>query len=172
MKCVTISGKAGHGKDTFASTLKKNLEKQGYRVCIFHYADYIKMIAKEIYCWDGEKNDIGRSILQNLGDKLRAKSPRVIIDELIKILKLVEEDFDFALIPDARFPLEIEALKEFWPTSSVMINRVNYNNNLTNDQKKHITETAMDTYIYDFNYDILENVFLDYSNEILDKLGL
>ena len=39
MKCITISGKAGHGKDTFAENLKKNLEAKGYRVCVFHYAD-------------------------------------------------------------------------------------------------------------------------------------
>lgn len=167
MKCITISGKAGHGKDTFAGNLKKNLELKGYKVCVFHYADYIKMIAKEIYSWDGEKNDLGRSILQNLGDKLRAKNSRVIIDELIKILQLVQEDFDFALIPDARFPIEIEALKEFWTTTSVYINRVNYENKLTSNQRKHITETAMDSYIYDFNYDVLENVFLDYSDQLI-----
>lgn len=171
MKCITISGKAGHGKDTFAGNLKKNLEAKGYRVCVFHYADYIKMIAKEIYCWDGEKDDTGRTILQSLGDKLRAKNPRVIIDELIKILQLVEEDFDFALIPDARFPIEIEALKEFWKTTSVYINRVNFENKLTSNQKKHITETAMDNYTYDFKYDVLENVFLDHSDEIVRQLA-
>lgn len=167
MKCITISGKAGHGKDTFAGNLKKNLENKGNRVCVFHYADYIKMIAKEIYGWNGEKNELGRSILQNLGDKLREKNSRVIIDELIKILQLVESDFDFALIPDARFPIEIEALREFWNTKSVYINRVNYDNHLTSNQKKHITETSMDHYIYDFNYNMLENVFLDYSDEIV-----
>jgi len=94
MKCITISGKAGHGKDTFAKNLKKDLEAQGLRVFIFHYADYIKMLAKEIYGWNGEKDEKGRSILQNLGDKLRSKNKRIIIDELIKILKLVEDDFD------------------------------------------------------------------------------
>ena len=172
MKCITISGKAGHGKDTFANNLKRNLEDLSYKVCIFHYADYIKMIAREIYGWDGNKDFKGRSILQKLGDNIRNKDKMLIVNELIKVLELVENDFDIALIPDARFPIEIDAIKEKWETLSVHINRVNYLNNLTDEQKKHITETSLDTYEYDIKYDIEENIFNDYSKEILDILKL
>lgn len=169
MKCITISGKAGHGKDTFAKNLKKDLEAQGLRVFIFHYADYIKMLAKEIYGWNGEKDEKGRSILQNLGDKLRSKNKRIIIDELIKILKLVEDDFDIAIIPDARLPLEIEVLKEIWHTISIHVNRINYVNILTSEQKKHLTETALDNYKYDLSYDIEEG---DFRSHYLDVMKL
>lgn len=172
MKCITISGSAGHGKDTFANNLKSNLEDLSYKVCIFHYADYIKMIAREIYGWDGNKDFKGRSLLQKLGDNLRNKDKMLIVNELIKVLELVENDFDLALIPDARFPIEIDAIKDKWETLSVHINRVNYLNNLTDEQKKHITETSLDTYEYDIKYDIEENIFNDYSKEILDILNL
>lgn len=172
MKCITISGKAGHGKDTFANNLKRNLEDLSYKVCIFHYADYIKMIAREIYGWDGNKDFKGRNLLQKLGDNLRNKDKMLIVNELIKVLELVENDFDIALIPDSRFPIEIDAIKEKWETLSVHINRINYLNNLTDEQKKHITETSLDTYEYDIKYDIEENIFNDYSREILDMLKL
>lgn len=172
MKCITISGKAGHGKDTFANNLKRNLEDLSYKVCIFHYADYIKMIAREIYGWDGNKDFKGRSILQKLGDNLRNKDKMLIVNELIKVLELIENDFDIALIPDARFPIEIDAIKEKWETLSVHINRINYMNNLTDEQKKHITETSLDTYEYDIKYDIEEDVFDDYSKELLSMLKL
>ena len=172
MKCITISGKAGHGKDTFANNLKRDLEAQGLRVFIFHYADYIKMIAKEVYGWNGEKDEKGRSILQNLGDKLRKKNKRIIIDELIKILKLVEDDFDIAIIADARFPIEIEALKEIWKTVSIHVNRVNYTNNLTCHQKKHSTETALDDYEYDLMYDVEEGDFRSHYLEVMEHLQL
>ena len=172
MKCITISGSAGHGKDTFANNLKRNLEDLSYKVCIFHYADYIKMIAREIYVWDGNKDFKGRSLLQKLGDNLRNKDKMLIVNELIKVLELVESDFDIALIPDARFPIEIDAIKDKWETLSVHINRINYLNNLTDEQKKHITETSLNTYEYDLKYDIEENIFNDYSKEILDILNL
>lgn len=172
MKCITISGSAGHGKDTFATNLKRNLEDLSYKVCIFHYADYIKMIAKEIYGWDGNKDFKGRNILQKLGDNIRNKDKMLIVNELIKVLEIVENDFDIALIPDSRFPIEIDAIKDKWETISVHINRVNYMNNLTDEQKKHITETSLDTYVYDLNYDIEENIFKDYSKEILSMLNL
>lgn len=171
MKCITISGKAGHGKDTFASNLKRNLEDLNYKVCIFHYADYIKMIATQIYEWDGNKDFKGRSILQKLGDNLRSKDKMLIVNELIKVLELVENDFDIALIPDSRFPVEIDAIKNKWETISVHVTRPNYMNNLTDEQKKHITETSLDNYNYDLNYIIEENIFNDYSKEILEKLG-
>lgn len=172
MKCITISGSAGHGKDTFAINLKRNLEDLSYKVCIFHYADYIKMIAKEIYGWDGNKDFKGRSILQKLGDNIRNKDKMLIVNELIKVLEIVENDFDIALIPDSRFPIEIDAIKDKWETISVHINRVNYMNNLTDEQKKHITETSLDSYVYDLTYDIEENIFNDYSKEILNMLNL
>ena len=41
MKVICISGKAQHGKDTTAGILKDQLESDGYRVLIAHYADSV-----------------------------------------------------------------------------------------------------------------------------------
>ena len=153
MKCISISGPAGHGKDTLANKLKHHLESKGKKVFIIHYADYLKMVANQVYNWNGIKDEVGRDILQKLGDKMRAKDKMFVINELLRILNLVKDDFDIAIIPDARFPKEIECLKDIGKTISVHITRVDYNNNLTNEQNNHSTERSLDDYTY--NYDIL-----------------
>ena len=69
MKYISISGGAGHGKDTLANKLKNILEKEGKRVFIIHYADYLKMVATQVYKWNGLKDAKGRDLLQKLGDR-------------------------------------------------------------------------------------------------------
>ncbi|MBE6054059.1 MAG: hypothetical protein E7212_09140 [Clostridium sartagoforme] len=153
MKCISISGPAGHGKDTLANKLKNILQSKGKRVFIIHYADYLKMVATQVYSWNGLKDEVGRDILQKLGDKMRAEDEMYLINELIKILNLVQDDFDIAIIPDARFPKEIECLKNVGRTISIHITRVDYKSNLTSEQNNHSTERALDDYSYD--YDII-----------------
>ena len=65
MKVVCISGLARAGKDTLASMLKDELEKNGSRVLITHFADLLKFIAKEFFKWNGEKDNEGRRLLQS-----------------------------------------------------------------------------------------------------------
>ena len=64
MKCISISGPAGHGKDTLANKLKTLLEAKGKKVFIIHYADYLKMVATQVYNWNGLKDEVGRDVLQ------------------------------------------------------------------------------------------------------------
>ena len=151
MNCISISGPAGHGKDTLANKLKQNLEAKGKRVFIIHYADYLKMVATQVYNWNGIKDEVGRDILQKLGDKMRAQDKMFVINELIKILNLVKDDFDVVIIPDARFPKEIECLKDIGKTISVHITRLDYKNDLTTEQNNHSTERALDNYTYDYD---------------------
>ena len=90
MKCISISGPAGHGKDTLANKLKNLLEAKGKKVFILHYADYLKMVATQVYNWNGIKDEVGRDILQKLGDKMRAQDEFFVINELLRILNLVK----------------------------------------------------------------------------------
>ncbi len=165
MKCISISGPAGHGKDTLANKLKNLLEAKGKKVFIIHYADYLKMVATQVYNWNGIKDELGRSILQKLGDKMRAQDKMFLINELVKILDLVKEDFDIAIIPDARFPKEIECLKDIGKTISIHITRVDYENNLTKEQNNHSTERALDDYSYDYN-------IFTYTNKEIPEIDL
>lgn len=151
MKIVCISGKAQHGKDTTAALMKEELEKTGARVLIAHYADLLKYICRQFFGWNGKKDEAGRQLLQYVGtDVVRKQAPNYWVDFLIGILKLFDGDWDYVLIPDCRFPNEIEAMRENgFDTTALRVVRDNFDNGLTNAQKNHPSETALDDYRFD-----------------------
>ena len=146
MKIICISGRARHGKDTTASFLKEELETQGYKVLITHYADLLKYICKTFFNWDGVKDDKGRTLLQYVAtDIVRAKEPNYWVNFLIGIFKLFESEWDYVLIADVRFPNEISALKDSgFNVSVVKIVRSNFNDGLTEAQRNHKSELSVD----------------------------
>jgi len=148
MIVVTISGKAEAGKDFTASILKEKLEAMGKKVLIVHYADYLKFLAKQYFGWDGTKSEEGRRILQWLGtDLVRNRQPDFWVDTVCRLLSVLYEDYDFALIPDCRFPNEIDKMKMcFTDTVSLRVGRLNHDNALTPQQRYHPSETALDNY--------------------------
>jgi len=151
MTVITISGKAESGKDTVANTLKCRLEDIGYSVLIFHYADLLKFICATYFEWDGNKNPEGRSLLQRVGTEvIRSKEPEYWVDFAKDILRFFPNEWDFVLIPDTRFPNEIDAMKEEFNTISVHVTRPNYENHLTEEQRQHPSETALDEYKFDY----------------------
>lgn len=154
MIIIPISGKAQHGKDTFANELKKSLEKLNKKVLITHYADYLKMVAKNYYNWDGNKDENGRHILQYLGtDKARKNNPKIWVNVVKELIEAIGEDYDYILIPDCRFPDEIETLKDKYYNEvlSLRVHRDNFESTLTKEQKQHLSETALDNYNFDIN---------------------
>ncbi len=117
---VTLSGKARNGKDYVANLLKEEFEKRGKRVCVAHYADELKFICKQFYGWNGEKDEIGRALLQYVGTEIyRSKDLHFWVKRLISIfgstsakdvLKVKNFEWrqpDAVLIPDTRFPNEM-----------------------------------------------------------------
>jgi hypothetical protein len=150
MTVITISGKAESGKDTTATILKEQLEDMGYSVLITHYADLLKYICKQFFGWDGKKNEEGRTLLQKVGtETVRTKKPEYWVDFIKSILELFDEEWDFVLIPDTRFPNEIESMKDDFDCLSLYISRPNYENHLTEEQRNHPSETALDDYYFD-----------------------
>ena len=170
MKCITISGGAGHGKDTLAKKIKEILESNGKKVFIIHYADYLKMVATKVYNWNGVKDEYGRTLLQKLGDKMRNINEMFLIDELIKIISLVKDDFDIVIIPDARLPKEIDILKTIAETISIHINRVDFKSKLTSTQSKHKTETALSNYNYDYDLKIYTDKEIKELDNIIEEI--
>lgn len=126
--------------------LSEKLELEGKRVLVAHYADLLKYICKKFFGWDGNKDEKGRYILQYVGtDVIRQKMPDYWVDFIISILELFEDNWDYVLIPDSRFPNEIEKLREKgFDVSHVRIVRPNFVSPLTEEQKKHPSETALD----------------------------
>ena len=155
MKVICISGKAGSGKDTFAGMVQKELEDAGYSVLITHFADEVKFICKNYFDWNGEKDVLGRRLLQHVGTDIgRAFDENIWVSHLSQILQMFTDQWDFVLIPDARFANEISILKEDGlDVTSVRVNRTNFETALTPEQLLHSSENALDGYHFDVYID-------------------
>ena len=157
MRVICISGVARSGKDTAASYMKKKYEADGKRVLITHYADLLKYLCKSLFGWNGVKDDEGRKLLQYVGtDVVRTKNPDYWVNFMIGMLDLFYGEWDYVLIPDCRFPNEVDRLYENnFDVCSVRIIRDKFTNNLTKEQQEHPSETAMNN--YNFNYIVHNN---------------
>lgn len=159
MKVICISGKARHGKDTLAGYLVEGLQLHHKRILITHFADLVKYVCKAFFKWDGVKDERGRTLLQYVGtDRVRAVSPDYWADFIVNILSMFKDEWDFVIIPDTRFPNEYELLKHYgFDVSLVRVVRPDFDSGLTEEQKQHPSETALDDYVYDY---IVENTSL------------
>jgi len=158
MKIICISGKAQHGKDTTAAFMRNCMERNGKCVLITHYGDLVKYVCEKFFAWDGEKDERGRALLQIVGtDVVRAQSPDYWVNFVASILSFFHDEWDYVLIPDARFPNEIEVLSQFdLDVLHLRVVRAPFESPLTPRQQNHISETALDNYrpdeyIYNFH---------------------
>lgn len=150
MQVILISGKAQHGKDTTANELRDILEERGESVLVTHYADLVKYICKQFFAWDGNKDEYGRSLLQYVGtDIVRKKRPNFWIDFIIDILKLFPDEWDYVIIPDARFPNEVNSMKDTFGAHHIRVFRPDFASPLSEEQQKHPSETALDYCVAD-----------------------
>ena len=152
MRIIAISGKAQHGKDTTALFLKQALEADRYKVLITHYADLLKYMCKQFFGWDGNKDEHGRHILQYVGtDVIRQKEPDFWVGFVVSVLNMFPDEWDYVLIPDCRFPNEIEHLRESgFDVVHLRVRRDNFASPLSEEQQKHPSEVALDDVMPDF----------------------
>ena len=173
MKVICISAKAQHGKDTSALILKELYEAKGKKVLITHFADLLKYICKQYFNWDGNKNEKGRTLLQYIGtDVVGTKNPAFWAEFVVSILKLFEHDWDYVIIPDCRYPIEITTVGASFETHLLRIERPNFDNGLTEAQKNHPSEVDMDNYAFDaiiYNKGSLEDLKTELLNFIKSK---
>lgn len=157
-KIYIVCGKARHGKDTIAEMIRHYYIENHYDVLNLQYSSYIKEYAKKISNWDGSEETKPRELLQQLGTNvIRDK-----IDEAFFVKKIVDDIkvysffFDVLTISDARFKLEVDTPRDnFENVVIIRVNRPNFDNGLTEEQKMHRTETDLDDYK---NYDyVIEN---------------
>ena len=152
-KFICFSGKAGSGKDTSALIMKQSLEESGKSVLITHYADLLKYICRTFGKWDGKKDANGREMLQYIGtDMVRKNNPNYWVDFIIDMVGLFGDIWDYVIIADARFPNELNRLKNSgYYVTHIRIKRDNHNSNmLTKSQENHESETALDNVTPDF----------------------
>ena len=139
MKVIAISGYAEAGKDTVAQLIKKQLQdvKFNSRIAIIHYADMLKFVCRQLYDWNGEKDEKGRALLQTVGtDVVRAKNPNFWVEIVSTIIEMFSKEFDYFLIPDCRFHNEADVIKSKFDVTTIRVIRPNYQNHLTEEQRK------------------------------------
>lgn len=146
MKVILISGKARHGKDTTAGFLRSALEADGNSVLVAHYSDLVKYVCKTFFGWNGEKDEAGRTLLQKVGtDAIRVKRPDYWVSFISDIMEFFPGEWDYVLIPDCRFPNEVDYIKNAgFDAVHLRIVREGFVSPLTPEQQAHPSETALD----------------------------
>lgn len=152
-KIFIVSGKASSGKDTTCAFISDYAILKSLKSVNLQFSTYIKMYAKKISNWNGDDSTKPRSLLQILGSEVIRNNidGKFFIRRIIEDIKVYSYHFDIITISDARFPDELDDIyNEFENVYRVNIKRPLFNNDLNKDEKKHISELALDDYK---NYD-------------------
>ena len=163
MKVYVIGGKAKCGKSTLGELIREELKEYGYKPCVMQITEPLYAFAENYFEWNRMTDEKPREFLQKVGtdiikEKLGKKT--FLLDRAFEDIDILKEFFDVFIITDARFPEEIEYFKDRYDdVCPIKLIRKDFDDNLTEEEKNHITETAMDGY-EDFSY-ILENEDLD-----------
>lgn len=159
MKLYIIAGKAKSGKTTFGNCLREELKAVGYNPTVTQITFPLYGYAENYFDWDSRSGVKPREFLQKMGtdiikEKLGKKT--FLLDRLSEDIEILDEFFDTFIITDVRFKEEIEYFKnKGFDITTIKLVRNNYDDELTEEQKDHITEKALDDYD-DFDY-IVEN---------------
>lgn len=160
MKIYVIGGKARAGKNTFGDLLRQELQNYGYKPCIMHITEPLYSYARIYFNWDGNEEGKPREFLQKMGieiirEKLGKKD--FLLNRLFEDIEILSNFFDTFIITDARLIHEFELIKEkYEKVVTIKLDRKNYDNQLTEEEKNHITETEIDAY-NQFDYIIQNN---------------
>jgi len=170
MKVILISGKAEAGKDSTLEILKPHLESAGFKCCRLAFGDYVKDTARELWGWDGEKDEKGRALLQWWGtDYVRANFPDFWADTVVRLAMVIKDDVDYLLVPDLRFVNEILCWRGTRIDRMVVrVERPGHISRLTPEQLQHISETNLDK--WDFEYTLMATNLAELTKEVESKL--
>ena len=168
-KIFLISGKARSGKGEISAIIE-NYYKE--KKCItISFAYYLKDYIKRITNWDGSENTKPRDFLQQLGIELIKNKidNKLLINRILQDIEVFSYFYDIIIISDARLIDEIETIKEKYKNSIVIRVNRDEDNDLTNIQKNHITETNLDNY-NNFDYIVSNDSYNNLINQIEDIL--
>ncbi len=173
-KIYVLSGKARSGKDTVANYIKELLPDK--KIIFLAYASTLKDYAKKISNWDGSDETKPRELLQELGTTLIRKQidSEMLIRRVMEDIEVYSYFYEIIIITDARLKEEVlTPVKRFESVSNLHLIR-DVENNLTEKQQHHLTETGLDDF-HDYDYVIDNNGTLEELKEkvkeILQKEG-
>ena len=159
-KIFIISGKARSGKDLVADIICNFYNDKKCKK--LSYAYYLKNYVKDITGWDGNEDSKPRDFLQTFGiDFIKNKiNNNLLVKRMCEDIQIYSYFYDVIIITDARLVDEIETIKNIY-NNSLSIRIINTkDNNLTAEQRMHITETNLDNY-NKFDYTIENNGIYD-----------
>ena len=167
-----MCGKAKHGKDTFSAFLKKAYEDNVKTIIVTQLSKYIKYYAREMTGWDLSEETKPRELLQQLGTSVireYLQKDDLFINRMIDDIDVFSCFYDAIIISDVRLKKEIHDLKASYPNAKVVhIIRPDFDNGLTEEQKKHKTEIDLDDFT-DYDVEIV-NTTLEKLEEDAKKL--
>ena len=171
MKIYVIGGKAKSGKNTFGEYLREELKEYGYKPCVMHITEPLYGYARNYFEWNGNDSDKPREFLQKMGieiikEKMGKKD--FLLNRLYEDIEILSNFFNTFIITDARLVHEFESIKEhFSDVVTIKLERNNYNDYLTEEEKNHITEREISKY-NNFDYIIENRGFQDLRNSAVE----
>ena len=112
---ILIAGKARSGKSTVAEYIRRELEDEHKDVIISPYTKYLKQYISDITKIEVTDENKPREMLQKLSSDLIKKElgyNDIFIKRQIEDISIYSYFADIVIIPDVRFPNEIEVMKK------------------------------------------------------------
>lgn len=163
-KLYFIGGKARSGKSTVGQILKEKYEKKGKKVAVLSHSRYHKDYIMSFFGWDGRDETKPRDLLQQLGTEIIRKKlnmPFFFVNRMTEDIKILSYFFDVIVVNDVRFKIEIDKQREIFDSLvAIKVIRDNFDNGLTDIQKKHASEIDLDDYDK-FNYYVYNDGTID-----------
>lgn len=154
-KIYMIAGTARSGKDTISNFIKEIYQEENKKTIILQISSTLKYYAEKVLNWNELEETKPREFLQKTGDIARSYNEKFLIQRLIDDAKILFNYVDVIVVSDVRLPLEFEEVSKHFDSINILVKRPNFDNNLTNSEKRHITETGLDNYS-NYKY-IIEN---------------
>ena len=181
MKTIVIglSGKIGSGKSTLAEFLKEELETIGIGTKILNFADALKKITFELSGHHGYTQEDKQVYLEDWGmtvgtmlQRLGTEVMRTNFDEDVWVKATFSKLIPGVnIIGDCRFPNECEKFKENgFDTITVRVERPGFQSSLTDEQKRHPSETALDNYGFHYRVEARDMKELSDNAKILAEI--
>jgi len=144
-RIILVSGKAEHGKSTFASALQKNLPNS----VVVNFADRLKRMCGDFLGWDGQKDEKGRKLLQEIGTEMIEEKgvPHYWVSSMLGDISLLSDKVDYVIIGDWRFKKEIYYMIEKIGHAAIIpikVFRPGHISALTQEQLNHKSEVDLD----------------------------
>lgn len=165
MKLYVIGGKAKSGKNTCGEYLREELKNYGYKPCVMQITEPLYSYARNYFDWDMYQDEKPREFLQKMGIEIikeKLHKEYFLLDRLCEDIEILSNFFDTFIITDARLEMEfVELKKRFSDVVTIKLERNNYDDGLTEEERGHVTETEIAKY-QGFDY--------EFKNEGLEKL--